>query len=113
MVEPSIAATAAVASVREAAPAATCQGVAADLATAEGADARAAVPEVDILVNNVGIFEPKPFEEIPDADWLRFFEVNVMSGVRLTRHYLPGMRPGTGAGSSSSPASRRCRSRPR
>ena len=52
------------------------------------------MPEVDILVNNVGIFEPKPFEEIPDADWLRFFEVNVMSGVRLTRHYLPGMRAG-------------------
>ena len=50
------------------------------------------LPEVDILVNNMGIFEPKPFEEIPDADWLRFFEVNVMSGVRLTRHYLPGMK---------------------
>ena len=47
---------------------------------------------MDILVNNVGIFEPKPFEEIPDDDWLRFFEVNVMSGVRLARHYLPGMR---------------------
>ena len=50
------------------------------------------VPEVDILVNNLGIFEPKPFEEIPDEDWLRFFQVNVMSGVRLTRHYLPGMK---------------------
>ena len=50
------------------------------------------LPEVDILVNNLGIFEPKPFEEIPDEDWLRFFETNVMSGVRLTRHYLPGMR---------------------
>ena len=43
-------------------------------------------------MNNVGIFEPKPFEEIPDADWLRFFEVNVLSGVRLARHYLPRMR---------------------
>ena len=53
---------------------------------------RARCPTVDILVNNVGIFEPKPFEEIPDADWLRFFEVNVLSGVRLARHYLPGMR---------------------
>jgi len=42
-------------------------------------------------VNNVGIFEPKPFTEIPDADWFRFFEINVMSGVRLSRHYLPGM----------------------
>ena len=51
-----------------------------------------AVPDVDILINNMGIFEPKPFEEITDADWLRFFEANVMSGVRLTRHYLPGMR---------------------
>ena len=50
------------------------------------------VPDVDILVNNMGIFEPKPFEEISDADWLRFFETNVMSGVRLTRHYLAGMK---------------------
>jgi NAD(P)-dependent dehydrogenase (short-subunit alcohol dehydrogenase family) len=47
---------------------------------------------VDILVNNLGIFEPKPFEEIPDADWLRLFETNVMSGVRLSRAYLPGMK---------------------
>jgi NAD(P)-dependent dehydrogenase (short-subunit alcohol dehydrogenase family) len=45
-----------------------------------------------ILVNNVGVFEPKPFEDIPDEDWVRFFEVNVLSGVRLTRHYLPRMR---------------------
>jgi NAD(P)-dependent dehydrogenase (short-subunit alcohol dehydrogenase family) len=45
-----------------------------------------------VLVNNLGIFEPKPFAEIPDADWLRFFEVNVLSGVRLSRQYLPGMR---------------------
>jgi NAD(P)-dependent dehydrogenase (short-subunit alcohol dehydrogenase family) len=49
------------------------------------------VPDADILVNNLGIFEPKPFLEIPDSDWLRFFEVNVLSGVRLSRHYLPGM----------------------
>jgi NAD(P)-dependent dehydrogenase (short-subunit alcohol dehydrogenase family) len=49
-------------------------------------------PEVDILVNNLGIFEPKPFEEIPDADWMRFFEVNVLSGVRLSRAYLPAMK---------------------
>src|ERR671920_487773 len=68
-------------------------GVAADLSTAEGiAELVRQVPEVDILVNNLGIFEPKPFEEIPDGDWLRFFEVNVLSGVRLTRHYLPGMK---------------------
>ncbi|MFD2256065.1 SDR family NAD(P)-dependent oxidoreductase [Luteolibacter algae] len=49
-------------------------------------------PEVDILVNNLGIFEPKPFEEIPDEDWKRFFEVNVLSGVRLSRSYLPRMK---------------------
>ena len=51
----------------------------------------AKLPAVDVLINNVGIFEPKPFAEIPDADWYRFFEVNVMSGVRLARHYLAGM----------------------
>jgi len=68
-------------------------GVAADLGSAAGCDlVTARVSALDVLVNNVGIFEPKPFEEIPDADWLRFFEVNVMSGVRLTRHYLTGMR---------------------
>jgi NAD(P)-dependent dehydrogenase (short-subunit alcohol dehydrogenase family) len=49
-------------------------------------------PDVQILVNNLGIFEPKPFEEIPDADWLRFFEVNVLSGIRLARLLLPAMR---------------------
>jgi len=49
------------------------------------------VPSVDILVNNVGIFEPKPFAEISDADWLRFFEINVLSGVRLSRQYFPLM----------------------
>src|ERR671917_402699 len=68
-------------------------GVAADLSTTEGVDDLVRqLPEVDILVNNLGIFEPKPFEDIPDADWLRFFEVNVMSGVRLTRRYLPAMK---------------------
>lgn len=49
------------------------------------------VPEVDVLVDNLGIFEPKDFAEITDDDWFRFFETNVMSGVRLARHYLPGM----------------------
>jgi len=49
-------------------------------------------PEADVLVNNLGIFEVKSFLEIPDEGWLRFFEVNVLSGVRLTRHYLPGMQ---------------------
>src|SRR5229473_1730460 len=68
------------------------RGVAADLGTAAGVEAfLKKVPETDILVNNLGIFDPKPFLEIPDSDWLRFFEVNVLSGVRLSRHYLPGM----------------------
>jgi NAD(P)-dependent dehydrogenase (short-subunit alcohol dehydrogenase family) len=49
-------------------------------------------PDVEILINNLGIFEPRPFEEIPDADWQRFFDVNVLSGVRLARLYLPAMR---------------------
>lgn len=73
-------------------PAATVGGVAADLSTAEGFEiVRRTLPEVDILVNNLGIFEPKPFLEIPDEDWRRFFEVNVLSGVRCARAYLPGM----------------------
>ena len=72
---------------------ASAEGIVADLGTADGCAALVArLPEVDVLVNNVGIFEPKPFEEIPDADWMRFFEVNVMSGVRLSRHYVRGMR---------------------
>lgn len=69
------------------------EGIAADLGSAEGARiVLERYSEVDILVNNLGIFEPKAFEEIADADWLRFFEVNVLSGVRLSRHYLPRMR---------------------
>ena len=62
-------------------------GVAADLGTKEGVDVLTrAVPALDILVNNLGIFEAKPFPEITDEDWLRFFEVNVLSGARLSRH---------------------------
>jgi NAD(P)-dependent dehydrogenase (short-subunit alcohol dehydrogenase family) len=68
------------------------RGAAADLGTLAGVEAfLTKIPEADILVNNLGIFEPKPFLEISDSDWLRFFEVNVLSGVRLARHYLPGM----------------------
>jgi NAD(P)-dependent dehydrogenase (short-subunit alcohol dehydrogenase family) len=68
------------------------RGVAADVSTAAGCKALvAALPEVDILINNAGIFEPKGFFDIPDEDWSRFFEVNVMSGVRLSRAYFPGM----------------------
>jgi NAD(P)-dependent dehydrogenase (short-subunit alcohol dehydrogenase family) len=67
-------------------------GVAADLGTSDGAKRLIReVPETDILVNNLGIFEPKAFFDIPDEDWLRFFEVNVMSGIRLSRHYAQGM----------------------
>jgi NAD(P)-dependent dehydrogenase (short-subunit alcohol dehydrogenase family) len=81
-----------VARIGELVPGAVVQGIAADVSTAEGVKALTAQhPDVDILVNNAGIFEPKAFLEIPDADWARFFETNVMSGVRLTRHYLPGM----------------------
>jgi len=69
------------------------KGIAADLGTAEGcAELVRQLPHVDILVNNVGIFEPKPFGEITDAEWEKFFAVNVMSGVRLSRAYFPGMR---------------------
>jgi NAD(P)-dependent dehydrogenase (short-subunit alcohol dehydrogenase family) len=68
-------------------------GFAGDLTTATSAEALAAAyPGVEILINNLGVFEPKPFEEIPDADWTRFFEANVLSGVRLARLYLPAMR---------------------
>ena len=68
-------------------------GIAADLGTKAGADAVIArFPSVDILVNNLGIFEPKPFEAITDDDWIRFFEVNVLSGVRLSRHYIGRMK---------------------
>ncbi|MGC2249116.1 MAG: SDR family NAD(P)-dependent oxidoreductase [Acidobacteriaceae bacterium] len=67
-------------------------GVAADLATAAGTEVLfQQLPQVDILINNLGIFEPKEFSEISDAVWVRFFVVNGLSGVRLSRHYLPGM----------------------
>jgi NAD(P)-dependent dehydrogenase (short-subunit alcohol dehydrogenase family) len=83
----------AIALIREDFPSASLTGVAADLGTAAGCEEMTArVPALDILVNNLGIFEPRAFEEIPDEDWLRFYEVNVLSGVRLTRHYLPRMR---------------------
>ena len=86
-------ADAAAAAIVKAVPGAKARGVAADVSTAEGcARLVEAVPSADILINNAGIFEPKDFFDIPDADWTRFFEVNVMSGVRLSRAYLPGMK---------------------
>jgi NAD(P)-dependent dehydrogenase (short-subunit alcohol dehydrogenase family) len=70
----------------------TVRSVLADAATAEGAATLiAAAPDIDILVNNLGIYEAKPFNEISDADWHRFFEINVVSGARLARHYFPRM----------------------
>jgi NAD(P)-dependent dehydrogenase (short-subunit alcohol dehydrogenase family) len=74
-------------------PAAKVRGAAADLGGAAGCQSLlAAFPDVDVLVNNLGIFEPRAFEAITDEDWMRFFEINVLSGVRLSRHYVSGMR---------------------
>jgi len=74
-------------------PDAKIEGFAGDLATESGAKLLLQqFPSVDILVNNLGIFEPKPFGEITDTEWRRFFEINVLSGVRLSRAYLPGMK---------------------
>ena len=83
---------AAVAAIAKAVPGAKVRGVAADVSTPAGCKTLVgALPDVDILINNAGIFEPKEFFDIPDDDWSRFFEVNVMSGVRLSRAYMPGM----------------------
>ncbi len=83
---------AAIAAIGKAIPGAKVKGIAADVSTADGCKAlAAALPEVDILINNAGIFEPKGFFDIPDEDWARFFDVNVMSGVRLSRAYMQGM----------------------
>jgi NAD(P)-dependent dehydrogenase (short-subunit alcohol dehydrogenase family) len=83
---------AAVARLKQAISATKVRGIAADVSTADGCNAlTTALPDVDILINNAGIFEPKNFFKIPDEDWSRFFEVNVMSGVRLSRAYLSGM----------------------
>jgi NAD(P)-dependent dehydrogenase (short-subunit alcohol dehydrogenase family) len=83
----------ALAKICQAVPDAKLEGFAGDLSDAATTDALVErFPAVDILVNNLGIFEPKPFEEIPDDDWRRFFEVNVLSGVRLSRAYLPKMK---------------------
>jgi NAD(P)-dependent dehydrogenase (short-subunit alcohol dehydrogenase family) len=83
----------AVENIRKKIPDAKVDAFVADLSTASGFEAlQSAHPEVDILVNNLGIFNPQPFEEISDDEWRRFFEVNVLSGVRLSRHYLPRMK---------------------
>jgi len=76
--------------LQQAFPQGKVSGIAADFGKKEEVDTLIKkLPPIDILVNNVGIFEPKPFVEIPDEDWYQFFEVNVMSGVRLSRHIFP------------------------
>ena len=100
----------AIAKIRQSSPSAKLHAAVLDLGGAEGCGKLIAqFPEVDILVNNLGIYEPKPFFDIEDADWTKMFEVNVMSGVRLTRHYLKRMldgkertwMPGTSPGMTS------------
>ncbi|WP_242343735.1 SDR family NAD(P)-dependent oxidoreductase [Anaeromyxobacter terrae] len=82
----------AVQAILRAEPQARVRGVAADVSVAAGVDALVrAVPDVDVLVNNAGVFEPVPFEQITDEGWMRMFETNVMSGVRLARHHFPRM----------------------
>jgi len=78
--------------IKQAVPNADVNGISADLATAEGnKKITDQLESVDILINNVGIFQPKDFFAIPDNEWQEFFNVNIMSGVRLSRHYLPIM----------------------
>jgi len=85
--------TSAIKLIQQKFPQAKVEGFAGDLSTAEGFDAlKARHPRLDILVNNLGIFNPQPFEDITDDEWRRFFEVNVLSGVRLSRYYLPIMK---------------------
>ena len=83
----------AIAEIKKAVAGAKLHGIVADLGTADGcSEVARQLPQLDILVNNVGIFEPKPFAEISDAEWEKFFAVNVLSGVRLSRAYLGGMK---------------------
>ncbi|HSF55047.1 MAG TPA: SDR family oxidoreductase [Algoriphagus sp.] len=82
----------AIADLRSSFPNGRISGVAADFSKVEDINRLLIeVPEVDILINNAGIFEPKAFTEIPDEDWFRLFEINVMSGIRLSRFYFPKM----------------------
>jgi NAD(P)-dependent dehydrogenase (short-subunit alcohol dehydrogenase family) len=86
-------ASAAAEAIAKACPGASLEWLAADLGTPEGVQlAIERFPDLEILINNVGIFEPRPFEEIRDDEWEKMIEVNFMSGVRLSRHYLPRMR---------------------
>lgn len=83
----------AIETIRQKYPGSKLEGFAGDLSTAEGFELlKSGYPDLDILVNNLGIFNPQPFEEISDQEWRKFFEVNVLSGVRLSRYYLPRMK---------------------
>ena len=83
---------AAIEAIKKDVPAANVKGIVADFSKLnEINDLIKTLPETDILINNVAIFEPKPFVEITDEDWLKFYEVNVLSGIRLSRHYMPLM----------------------
>ncbi len=92
----------------------TARTVAGDVTTEAGhAELVAAVPTVDVLVNNLGIFGSADPLQIDDDEWRRYFEVNVLTAVRLTRHYLPGMTGAAGAGCSTPPATPPSSRRPR
>lgn len=96
--------------IKETSGSQTIEGVAADVGTGEGVERIVKrIPKLDILVNNAGIFEPKAFEQIDDQDWFRLFEVNVMSGVRLSRHYFPIMKRQNWGRVASFPANQRSR----
>lgn len=83
----------AIASIRKSHPNAKLEPFAANLANAEAAtEAARRFPSIDILINNLGVYEPKPFEQITDDDWYAIIEANFMSGVRLSRHYMPRMK---------------------
>lgn len=83
----------AMATIRKAHPEAALEPLVADLGSLRGSEiALQRCPDLDVLVNNVGIFEPRPFEEIADEEWQKMIEVNFMSGVRLCRHHLPHMK---------------------
>jgi len=82
----------AVIQIKQAVPGAIVQGIAADFSKAEDVNNLIQqLPDVDILINNVAMFAPTAFVDITDEDWLKFYEVNVLSGIRLSRHYLPLM----------------------
>jgi NAD(P)-dependent dehydrogenase (short-subunit alcohol dehydrogenase family) len=83
----------AIASICANVPTAKLEGLALDLSEADAAvQTTKRQPDVDILVNNLGVYQPKEFEQITDADWLTIIETNFLSGVRLSRHYLPRMK---------------------